>query len=115
MLLFAIVNANYEFLYMHIDTNEPVSDGGIWSSTGIYKRLKAVRLNILQPTKINNTDYVLPYIFIGDDAVSLMDEEIHDEEIFNYRLCGARRAVENVFGILASRFRIFLQPIAVNM
>nr|CAI5839393.1 unnamed protein product [Callosobruchus analis] len=79
VVLFAIVNANYEFLYVHTGTNGRVSDGGIWNNTGICKGIS------------------------------------HEEKIFNYRLCRARRVVENVFGILASRFRIFLQPIAIDI
>nr|CAI5830357.1 unnamed protein product [Callosobruchus analis] len=108
VVLFAIVNANYEFLYVHTGTNGRVSDGGIWNNTGICKRLSDQ----------------FPYVFIGDEAFPLMENLMkpyqqkgisHEEKIFNYRLCRARRVVENVFGILASRFRIFLQPIAIDI
>lgn len=116
VVLFAIVNANYEFLYVHTGTNGRVSDGGIWSETAIYKRLKANKLNIPRENELPGTNELLPYVFIGDEAFPLMNNLMkpypqrginHDQRIFNYRLCRARRVVENVFGILASRFRVF--------
>lgn len=62
----------------------------------------------------------MPYFFVGDDAFAL---NIHmlkpynklnlsiEERVFNYRLSRARRIVENAFGILASKWRIFRKPI----
>jgi len=60
----------------------------------------------------------LPYCLVGDEAFPLKPyllrpyprgskKELSTEQhIFNYRLCRARRIIENSFGILASQWRI---------
>lgn len=37
-----------------------------------------------------------------------------ERQIFNYRLSRARRIVENAFGILANKFRVFMTPIKLT-
>ena len=62
----------------------------------------------------------LPYVIVGDEAFPLKTYLLKpypsrqldlSKRIFNYRLSRARRVVENVFGILASRFRVFKSTI----
>lgn len=57
---------------------------------------------------------------VGDDAFPLKTYLLKpfskvtlskEQKVFNYRLSRARRIVENAFGILVSRFRIFEKPI----
>lgn len=60
-------------------------------------------------------------VVLGDEGFPLTDYLMkpfsrrlaltHGEKIFNYRLSRARRIVENAFGIMAMRFRIYRSPI----
>jgi hypothetical protein len=64
-----------------------------------------------------------PYVFVADDAFPLSNNIMkpyasrnltHEQRVFNYRLSRARRTVENAFGILANKFRVFLTPITLE-
>lgn len=81
----------------------------------------------LPPPKIlPNTNIQAPHVFLGDEAFPLLTNLMKpyrraDASLdvtkarFNYRLSRARRIVENSFGILSSRFRIFHTTIDLNV
>lgn len=118
IVLFAVVNANYEFIYAHCGTNGRVSDGGVLKETPFGILLDKQKLNIPSPnSNLRDGSAPLPYTFIGDDAFPLHENLMKpyghrkltkEEKIFNYRICRGRRVVENAFGILASKFRCLL-------
>lgn len=77
-----------------------------------------------RPKSLPNTNTPVPYVFLGDSAFAIskhilkpfpQKNLIHDKRIFNYRLSRARRVVENAFGILSSRFRLFKKPIMIDV
>ncbi|KAH7937302.1 hypothetical protein HPB49_010473 [Dermacentor silvarum] len=66
------------------------------------------------------SEKVCPHVFVGDEAFQLRPDFMRplpgtrteaEEVIFNYRLSRARRCVENAFGILVSRWRIYERQI----
>ena len=119
ILLFAICNANYEFFMVNIGEAGRQSDGGVFARNTLGKSIKHNLLNIPNADMLDNCDVRLPYVFIGDDAfpmgVNLM-KPCHNLDdikklITNYRFSRARRIIENTFGIMAARFRVFRHPI----
>lgn len=76
------------------------------------------------PSRLPKSNKILNYVFIGDEAFALRPDFIkpycqreltNSKRIYNYRLSRARRIIENTFGILASRFRIFHTSINVSV
>lgn len=125
IVLFALVDADYNFLYVHIGGQGRISDGGIMNSCSLNTMIQEKKLAIPIPRELENRVRKIPYIFLVDSTFSMTENTmkpyagIHPKEskqrIFNYRLSRARRVVENAFGILASVFKVFrksmlLQP-----
>ena len=116
VVLMAIVDADYKFIYIDVGCNGRVSDGGVFKNYSIYTALQNNTLNIPKPTKLPRSRERVPYVLVADDAFALSNylmkpyaqsELSTKNKIYNYRLSRARRTVENAFGILANRFRVF--------
>lgn len=108
IILLALVDDNYCFSYINVGCSGRQSDGGVFQQSSLFEALE----NGLLPDG---------GFIVGDDAFSLKTYLMkpyskvtlsENQKIFNYRLSRARRIVENAFGILLSRFRIFEKPMA---
>lgn len=106
IVLMAVVDRKYCFSYIDVGCNGRVSDGGVFRNCSLYQALE---------------DGMLPegHVLVGDNAFPLKEYLLKPfpgnqltlkQKIFNYRLSRARRIVENAFGIMAARFRVFEKP-----
>ncbi|XP_077137483.1 uncharacterized protein LOC143802895 isoform X2 [Ranitomeya variabilis] len=121
IILMALVNANYEFINVDVGMNGRVSDGGVLEHTLFGERLNNCDLHLPPNSETRGN---LNFVFIGDEAFPLHPNLIkpfpqksltEERRIFNYRLSRARRVVENAFGIMANRFRVFHTPINMKL
>ena len=120
IVLLAVVDANYKFVYVDVGCNGRVSDGGVFRNSNLFAALEGNSLNIPPPEPLTQQDFNLPYLLVADAAFPLKEYILKpysqagltkERRIFNYRLSRARRIVENAFGILSNRFRVFMNPI----
>ena len=104
-----------------------LSDGGVLfnSTFGILQAISdglMVPYTFLPSRLLPGTFHPsLPYIIVGDEAKNHMMRPYpgrnltESQVIFNYRLSRARMVIENTFGKLASRWRIFRIPILLSL
>lgn len=123
IVLMALADADLKFIYIDVGTNGRVSDGGVWAKCGLRRALEDDTLHVPAPKPLPGRQLPVPYAVVADEAFGLkpwimrpypraqLDKKKH---IFNYRLSRARRCVENVFGVLANRFRVFRQAIPLE-
>ena len=120
----ATVNANYEFIIVDVGEYGRLSDGSVFAASNFGIAINNDKLNLLPPRQLVNSGPLYPYVFTADDAFPLKPclmkpypgirlPEI--QRIANYRMCRARRIVENAFGIATSSFRVFRKPICAGV
>lgn len=124
IVLLALVDSNYNFIFAEIGSQGRISDGGVFRNSQLWQRIFSNNLNFPMPRPLPGGTTDVPYVFLGDGAFALTTHVMkpypgsHNEgtpkRIFNKKLSSSRVVVENAFGILASRFRIFRKPILLN-
>lgn len=125
IVLFAVVDAQYNFLYVNAGCQGRISDGGVFKNCALYRRMENKSLNMPEPVPlIRERTIKIPYYFVADEAFPLSENimkvysGLHNkgtkERIFNYRLSRARKVVENAFGIISSVFRVLRKPMLLE-
>ncbi|XP_013188643.2 uncharacterized protein LOC106133455 [Amyelois transitella] len=124
IVLFALVDSDYKFMFADVGCQGRISDGGIFKDTEFYKMMQNGSLNLPQEKALPYRTKAIPYFFVADSAFAL-DKHVmkpysgnHSkgtpERIFNYRLSRARRIVESAFGIASSIFRVLRKPMILK-
>ncbi|XP_029340998.1 uncharacterized protein LOC115033115 [Acyrthosiphon pisum] len=125
IVLFALVDADYNFMYVDVGTQGRISDGGVFKNTNLYKKMERHDLNIPEPHALR-IPYLLkvPYMILADKAFAMNEYTIKPFEgnpevgspqrVFNNRLSRGRRVVENAFGILSAVFRVLRKSMALQ-
>jgi hypothetical protein len=124
IVLLALVNSKYQFMFADIGSQGRISDGGVLQNSVLWKKICDGELNLPEPSPLPGSRVGVPYVFLGDGAFALSTHVMkpfpgeHEygslKRNFNDRLSRSRVIVENSFGILSSRFRVFRKPIALQ-
>uniref|UniRef100_A0A9J8D3C2 DDE Tnp4 domain-containing protein n=1 Tax=Cyprinus carpio carpio TaxID=630221 RepID=A0A9J8D3C2_CYPCA len=113
IVLMALVDSSYRFLYVDVGFNGQISDGGVFEGCSLQNALENRTVNIPASAPLPGSNQLTPYCIVADEAFPLKEYLMKpypnrrlsvQQHIFNYRLSRARRVVENAFGILANRF-----------
>ena len=124
IVLLAVCNTDYEFTLIDIGGAGRQSDRGVFSNSNLGYAIAHDLLDFPEPENVNDSDFKLPFVFVGDDGFPMRTNLVKPHSAFhldlkkiitNYRISRARRIIENTFGILAARFRIFRRPILASM
>jgi len=120
IVLMGVADADYCFLFADVGCQGRISDGGVFKNSRLWKDIQNNGLHLPNEDNLPNRQMKVPYVFVGDDAFSLQENLMKaypveqskgsKKRVFNYRLCRARRIIENTFGIMSAYFRVLRKP-----
>lgn len=119
----AVVDSNYVFKVIDVGGYGSQSDGGTLKASEFGSALYGGKVALPPPIKLPGSDIVCPHVFVADNAFQLAENVMKpypeknladSHRIYNYRLSRARRCVENAFGVMTARWRIFERPLRMD-
>lgn len=125
VVLMAVASASYRFLMVDIGAQGRHSDGGTFRNSVMGQRFANKEMDLPTASPLHpNIPQPVPYMLVADAAFQLNEYTLRPypgkrltdtKEIFNYRLSRARGVVENSFGIMAARWRIFRRQMNTSL
>lgn len=124
LVILAVCDANYCFTLFDVGQYGSNNDAGILINSAMGNYFERSDETLPKPESVEGCEYdPLPYYLVGDEIFPLKTWMMRPfpgklsekQRIFNYRLSRARRVIENTFGILAARWRIFSRPIEADI
>ncbi|XP_053968378.1 putative nuclease HARBI1 [Anastrepha ludens] len=110
VVLLALVDAKYRFVYIHCGSPGRCNDSGIFEKSSLKRELQSCAL--LDELSLLYGSTKIPVHIIGDSAFRLSQHLMKpyphsvtntpEQKKFNYRLSKCRRVVENAFGHFGS-------------
>ena len=121
----AICDANYCFTMFDVGQFGSNNDSGVLANSTMGVAFESERLKVPKGRVIDQETGILPYFLVGDEVFPLKtwlmrpcpgtDLSCEEKKIYNYRHSRARMVIENAFGILSTRWRIFYKPIKFTL
>ena len=126
LVLMVIVGPDYRFICVDIGGYGKNSDGGIFYTSDMGQRFEAGLMNISKDKPFPRQNESCSHVLIGDEAFALKPYLMRPftyrqsrfsprKEIYNISRFKARRVVENAFGILVKKWRIFFRSIETKV
>ena len=123
IILLAIAGLECDCLYADVGSNGRVNDSGVRNKSSLLQAIQNGSVKLPKDDALPVNGVIAPYLFVGDDAFALKKYMMKpypqqnltaDKRVYNYRHSRARRISENLFGILANRWRIFFTTINIE-
>lgn len=74
IVLMALVDADYKFIYVDVSCNGRVSDGGVFAGCSLGEALNKRLANIPRYSELLGGHGIMSYHIVGDDAFPLRDD-----------------------------------------
>ncbi|KAH7693745.1 nuclease HARBI1-like protein [Aphelenchoides avenae] len=123
LVLMAMCDYRYRIVWAEFGNYGSDSDGRVFDRCAFRSGLDEGTLGIPGAAELPGTDMAMNYFCVADAAFPLTTHIMKPlpgnnlteaQRIYNYRISRARRVIENVFGIMACKWRVLLKPIETS-
>lgn len=67
IVLLALVDADYNFLFVVVGCQGRISDGGVFKNKTLYRKLENNDLSLPEDSALSHSNKPMPYVFLADE------------------------------------------------